>query len=270
MSVQAAFLLPSSPLPFFRPDNAPWQPLHSALQTCGRRVAELAPDVLIVYSTSWTAVMDQLWQTRAVLEGRHIDHNWFEYGELGYRFRTDTELAARCVAGANAAGLQSKGVDYDQFPIDTGTIVAMHYLNPEGRIPVVITSNNLYHDGATTRRIAATAVNAAAEQGKRAVVVAIGELSGTFFRHDIDIAADTVFTPAADAANHAMLDLLVGGDGEAVRAALPAYAGEAKVDFGFKHLEFLLEALGDRIGSAEVLGYGPLYGRGGAVVQLNP
>ena len=270
MTVKAAFLLPSSPLPYFRPDNPPWQPLHAAMQLCGERVAALKPDVLIVYPTSWIAVLDQQWQARKQLSGEHVDHNWFEYGELRYDLRADTELVASCVAAANLKGLHSKAVDYDQFPIDTGTIVAMNYLNGQGRIPVVITSNNVYHDAAKTRQIAATAIAAAAAQGKSAVVVAIGELSGEFYRHDIDISQDRVIVGPNGDLNQPMLDHLVRGDFATFSTQLDDYARRAKVDFGFKHMHFLLEAVGGKPKHAELLAYAPLYGKGGAVLQLTP
>ena len=270
MSIEAVFLLPGSPLPYFKSENPPWSSLNQALIEAGRRVEEIDPDVLIVYPTTWFAVMDQLWQTRAHLEGLHTDHNWFEYGDLPFSFDTDTELANACVAAANEKGIQSKAVDYDEFPIDTGTIIAMNYLNPEGKIPVVITSNNLYHDGAMTRDIAAIAVEQAEKQGKRAVVIGIGELSATFFREEIDISEDTIAVPEEDQWNRRMLDYLAEGDFPAFLSNLEEYTGAAKVDMGFKHMHFLLSALKDQPSSAEVLAYGPLYGKAGAVVQLLP
>lgn len=55
-----------------------------------------------------------------------------------------------------------------------------------------------------------------------------------------------------------------------LRAAWGDYAGQAKVDMGFKHMAFILGALGGGYSSAEVLGYGPVYGAGAAIVALNP
>jgi 2-aminophenol/2-amino-5-chlorophenol 1,6-dioxygenase alpha subunit len=270
MSIEAAFLLPASPLPYFKSHNPPWAVLSQALQEAGRRVHEIDPDVLIVYPTTWYAVMDQLWQTRPHLEGLHTDHSWFEYGDLPFSFETDTDLANACVASANEKGIQSKGVNYDGFPIDTGTIVAMHYLNPEGKIPVLITSNNLYHDSKLTREIAGIAISELEKQGKRAVVIGIGELSASFFREEIDIAADTFASEAEDRWNRTMLGYLVQGDFTSFMDSMDAYVSEAKVDMGFKHMHFLLGTMRDMPASAEVLGYGPLYGKAGAVVQFTP
>jgi len=67
-----------------------------------------------------------------------------------------------------------------------------------------------------------------------------------------------------------VLDLIAGGDVDGLRQAWPDFATEAKVDMGFKHMSFVLGALDDHYASAEVLGYGPLYGTGGAVVHFTP
>jgi 2-aminophenol/2-amino-5-chlorophenol 1,6-dioxygenase alpha subunit len=55
---------------------------------------------------------------------------------------------------------------------------------------------------------------------------------------------------------------------EELARLLPDYVAQAKVDMGFKHFAFALGALGGRLGRAEVLGYGPQYGNGAAVVRL--
>jgi hypothetical protein len=43
--------------------------------------------------------------------------------------RCDVDLARACIAAATAGGVRSKAVDYEDFPIDTGTIVANAFVN---------------------------------------------------------------------------------------------------------------------------------------------
>jgi 2-aminophenol/2-amino-5-chlorophenol 1,6-dioxygenase alpha subunit len=270
MPIKSAFLVPSSPLPYFHRDTPPWGHFADALTEAGERIAALAPDVLIVYATTWQAVMDQLWQTRPEQQGIHVDHNWFELGELSYDFHIDVDLADACVQAATANGIKSKGVNYDGFPIDTGTIVAMHFLNPQGKIPVVLASNNLYHDPDTVAELGQIAVAEADKQGKSAVAISIGELSGSFFRGDIDIATDHIFREEEDSWNRRMLDFLANGDLESLNANLEQYNSEARAEYGFKHIQFVLNALGNNYVSAELMAYGPLYGKGGVVMQFKP
>lgn len=268
MSVVSAFLVPGSPLPFVHPGNPPWGKLAQAMKVAGKSLAASAPDTIVVYSTQWIAVLDQLWQTRPHLEGVHVDENWHEYGDLPFSIDIDTEFAELAVAATNAAGIKSKGVNYDQFPIDTGTIVAAHFLNPGNRIPLVITANNVYHDWLRTQEIGRIAVGQAARLNRKVAIVVVGGLSGTSFRHAIDIGSDHVAAESEDAWNKKILQLMEKGDVEALLAACPQYAAEAKVDMGFKHLAFLLGALGGKFSGATVHGYGPLYGTGGAVVEF--
>lgn len=268
MSVVAAFLVPGSPLPYVRRDNPPWGALADALDGTGQALAAAQPDTLVVYSTQWIAVLDQLWQTRPHLVDVHVDENWHEYGDLPFDITIDTELAEAAVAATNEAGIKSKGVDYDKFPIDTGTIVASAFLNPGNERPLVITSNNVYHDWQMTQTLGRVAAEQAQALGRKIAVIGVGGLSGSYFRHGIDIAADRIASEAEDEWNRRILSLLAQGDLDALREQCPTYAAEARVDMGFKHFAFLLGALGGQFSGATVHGYGPLHGAGGAVVEF--
>ncbi|MCB1746714.1 MAG: tRNA U-34 5-methylaminomethyl-2-thiouridine biosynthesis protein [Gammaproteobacteria bacterium] len=270
MSIVCACLLPGSPLPYVRRDNPPWGALATAMEQAGEIVAACEPETLIVYSTQWFAVLDQLWLTRPRMQGLHVDENWHEYGELPFDFAIDLELAEAVIPATQAVEVRSKGVDYDGFPVDTGTIVANAFLNSADRYRLVVASNNLYHDWSTTHALGRIAAAEADRRARRVAVVGVGGLSGAFFRGAIDIAEDRIVRAEDDAWNRRVLDLIVAGDGGKLLEAVPAYAAEARVDMGFKHLAFILGALGDRYAGAEVHGYGPLYGAGGAVVTFRP
>jgi 2-aminophenol/2-amino-5-chlorophenol 1,6-dioxygenase subunit alpha len=268
MTVVSAFLVPGSPLPYVQPDNPPWGKLAQAMHAAGKSLAASQPDTIVVYSTQWIAVLDQLWQTRPHLEGVHVDENWHEYGDLPFAIDIDTELAESAAAAANEEGIKSKGVNYDQFPIDTGTIVAANFLNPGNRLPLVITANNVYHDWQRTEAIGRIAAQQAEALNRKVAVVGVGGLSGSCFRQVIDIGDDRIAVEAEDVWNRKILSLMEQGDVEALRKACPQYAAEARVDMGFKHLAFVLGAVGGRFTGAIVHGYGPLYGSGGAVVEF--
>lgn len=268
MTVVSAFLVPGNPLPFLRPDNPPWRPLAEGYRQAGAALEASAPDVIVVYSTQWIAVLDELWQTRRSLKGMHVDENWYEYGDLPFDIEVDVALAEACVQGSKDAGVSAKGVDYDGFPIDTGTIVMSKFMNPEKKRPLVVASNNVYHDPATTAKLAGVAVAKAAAQNKKVAVVAVGGLSGTIFRQEIDIAEDRIASEQDDGWNRKILSLLERGDLAALEREAPNYAKEARVDMGFKHLWWILGGLGERFAGATVHAYGPTYGSGAAVVEF--
>ncbi|WP_308910463.1 tRNA U-34 5-methylaminomethyl-2-thiouridine biosynthesis protein [Pseudokordiimonas caeni] len=267
MAIVSAFLLPGNPLPALHPDTDPWQQLVEAYQEVGEAIRTARPDVLMIYSTQWYAVLDQLWQARAEIEGIHVDEQWHDYGDLPFRLRTDTALAADCVARANAAGIKSKGVDYDGFPIDTGTIVATGFIDPEAKIPTLIAACNLYHDFAKTEALGAVAREAVLAGDKRAVVLAVGGLSSNYIDHVIDLTDDHIAKSEDDAANRRFLAAIRNADQDGLRKAALDYAASTGTDMGMKHIAWILGTCAT-IQGADVKAYGPIYGAGAAVVEF--
>ena len=164
--------------------------------------------------------------------------------------------------------MRSKAVDYEGFPIDTGTIIANNYLNPDGKLPLVIAANNVYHDWETTKKLAATTVACANKLGRRVALVGVGGLSGSIIREEIDLASDHIASKADDDWNRKMLRLIASGNLAGVAKACPKYAAEARVDMGFKHLAWILGGLSEQCTGAMVHAYGPSYGSGAAVVEF--
>lgn len=268
MTLVASFLVSGHPLPGLSTKTPTHAVFTKALSAASQALAATKPEVIVAYSTQWIAVLDELWQTRPHLEGVHVDENWYDYGDLPFDLRIDTELADACIAASKAAAISAKAVDYDGFPVDTGSIVMANALDPQKRLRFVLASNNLYHDGATTEKLAAIAVEQAGRLGRRVALVGVGGLSGTIFRDRIDLEKDRIATTEDDAQNRKLLKLLEAGDAAAVRAFLPEYARSARADMGAKHLSWLLGGMGDRFAGANVLGYGAAYGTGQAIVQF--
>ena len=268
MTAVSAFLVPGSPLHLLRPDNPPWRPVLAGFERAARALAMSRPDAVLLYSTQWIAVLDALWQARPRLTGTHVDETWHDYGDMPFDIRVDTDLAQACAAASKAAGISSKAVDYDRFPIDSGTIVATRLLDPEGRLPLVMAANNLYHDAATTAKMAGIAATAARAQNKKVAVVGVGGLSGTLFRERLPLEQDRIAAETDDSWNRRILRLLEKGDSGQLDAEIGAYAREARVDMGFKHLAWIRGAIGGRFFGARVHGYGPAHGAGAAVVEF--
>jgi len=269
MPVVSAFLVPGNPLPRLRPEVPGLGRLAAAMQRAGRALRSSRPDAILVYSTQWLAVLEQQWLTRRRSVGLHVDENWYEFGELPYDIHADTDLGQACVSHSLKVGVHARAVDYDGFPIDSGTIAAASLLGIGGpEFPLVVGSNNLYHDAGTTLRLGSMAAACAHEQGKRVAVVGVGGMSGTLFRTDMDLRADRLATADDDKWNHRVLRLMESGDIAELKRVLPDFAREARADMGFKHFYWILGALEGRFMGARVHGYGPLYGSGGAVVEL--
>jgi 2-aminophenol/2-amino-5-chlorophenol 1,6-dioxygenase alpha subunit len=268
MPVVAAFVMPPLPHLVLKPDVAPWQRLGMAATAAGEALAACRPDTIAIYSTQWIAVLDQLWQTRPRLQGVHVDENWYEWGDLAFDISIDVTFAEACITRANQTGLRSKSVNYDGFPIDTGTIVAMHFVDPGHRRRAIVAANNIYHDWVKTEQIGRLVRAVAQDQNKRVAAVAVGGLSARMFRSPIDPAEDRFAEAADDEANRRVLAAFETGDAERVRLEAGAAARAVPMDSGLKHLAFLIGALGERFGPATVHGYEPIYGTGGVVVDV--
>lgn len=269
MTIVSAFLVPGSPLPQLKPHILGWGQLAAAMQQAGAALAASKPDLVLVYSTQWIAVLDQLWLTRSRSSGVHVDENWYEFGDLPYDIYSDTHIAQSCVTASPQHGVHARGVDYDGFPIDTGTIVACTLLRMGGaELPLVVGSNNLYHSRETTEQLGALASDCAHAQGKRVAVVGIGGLSGTIFRSEIDPHTDHIASTEDDQWNQQILRLMESGDIAQLKHLIPRFHKEARADMGFKHFHWILGALKGHFSSAKVHGYGPAYGTGAAVVEF--
>ena len=269
MTIVSAFLVPGSPLPHLRSDVAGWNKFKLAMEEVGRGLRASKPDVVLVYSTQWFAVLDEIWLTRRRSEDVHVDENWHEFGELAYDIYSDVGLAQTCIDSCKAAGINARGADYESFPIDTGTIVACNALSiGTADLPVVVASNNLYDDAGATEKIASLAVACMSEKGKRIAVVGVGGLSGSVFTTDMDPAQDHIVNETEELWNRKILSLMEEGNVQVLRDVLKTYAKEAKVEMGFKHFNWLLGALGGRFKGAVIHHYGPIYGSGAAVVEL--
>jgi 2-aminophenol/2-amino-5-chlorophenol 1,6-dioxygenase alpha subunit len=269
MPIVAAFLLPGLPHPLLKPEVKPWGLIAAAATAAGKALAAARPEALLIYSTQWIAVLDQLWQARPEIEGVHVDENWYELGDISFHIRTDTALAQACIAKTADIGIRSKPVDYDAFPVDTGTLVAQHFLNKDASLPIVSTSNNVYHDWQKTEALGGVARSVAEAGGKRVAAIGVGGLSSRMFRSPIDPSSDHFAQSSDDDANRLLLSRLESGDAEGVRHQSSEMAGAMPTDFGLKHLAFLLGAVGGSFRGASVHGYGPIYGTGAAAVELH-
>lgn len=266
--VVAAYMLPASPLLLLKRDEPRYAELAKAAERVAKELEDLAPDVLVIYSTRWYAVLDQLWQGRNRMTGLHVDENWHELGEMRYDMTTDVSMARACVRGARQLGVASKLVDYEGFPLDSATVAAHALVNPRGLMPTVVVANNLYHDFERTRMLGGIVAEEAEKQGKRVAVLVLGGLSGSEFREVRPFSEDAIASALDDEWNRRVLKLIEERDIDALLRELPMFLAQARGDMGFKHLAFALGALGGRLGLAKVYAYGPQYGSGAAVVRL--
>ena len=262
------YIMPGMPHVMLPPESASRSELRNACRVAGANAQEARPDVLIIFSTQWVSVLGHLVQARANPTGLHVDENWYDLGNLPYNFRTDLEVARRTIDLGTAAGLQVRPVDYEGFPVDTGTLVALNFLNPKSEIPVVCISCNIYSGREEELKLGQATADAVRALGRRAVVVASTGLSGHYFTREITDEEDRIVNQEDDAANRKLLDLMAAGKGVDAMDMVPEYAAKTGADMQFKSYYWLMGAIGaDRV-KGKVLGYGSIWGSGAAVVEF--
>ncbi len=266
--VVAAYWLPASPLLALRPNEPAYAELMQGMERVRRDLERLAPDTLVIYSTRWYAVLDQLWQGRARMSGLHVDENWHELGEIPFDLTTDVSLAKACTRAARQAGIASKRVDYNGFPLDSATLMANALLNPDGQWPTLIVANNLYYGFDRTRELGELVAKQADLQGKRVAVLVLGGLSGAEWRDDRPLSQDAIASATDDSWNRRLLQCLEQRDVSELQRLLPDFVAQAKGDMGLKHVAFALGAMHGRLGEVKVYAYGPQYGSGAVVAKL--
>lgn len=246
-----------------------WLKCATAMEKLGAAVKAEGFDRIVMYSTQWLSVLGTSFQAQPEPNGVHVDENWYAYGDLPFRFKCDAQLAAGFAERLKTEKLPSKTVSYEGFPIDTATIVALKFLNPDGKIPVNLVSSWVYANGETSKKIGSLMREVIQKDGKKTLLVATSLLSSRFFTKEIDPQADQIAMPSDDDWNRRVLGLWEKGDLREVTTLSGAFVKEAKADMQFNAFHWLHGALGEEKVNGKVVHYGPLWGTGAAVVEFH-
>lgn len=250
-----------------RPDlNDSYAKLALACEELGEEFKRQSVRRILYYSTQWLSVLGQSVQTRPRVKGLHVDENWYDIASLSFDFQIDQALARNMIEHSKEAGFQVRGIDYEGFPVDTGTIVANKLLN-KADLPTGMYSSCVYSDYAETLRIGQVVKAAADSLDGVTAVVAVSGLSRRYFTTEIDFQEDHIRDPKDDLLNRKILAAMNEGDWLSVSKMREDYCRDAKVDMGLKALAFLDGAGACKTGRRlKTMAYGAIYGTGAAVM----
>lgn len=266
-----AFMVPGLPqLVFPESGQGQWETLRGAMREAANQCAAAKPDVLVIYSAQWISVLGHSFQFAANPTGLHVDENWHDMGDLPFSFKIDRALTATAERLTRDRGLSTKLVDYEGFPVDTATLVALRYFNPDNELPVVIVSSNIYAGPEDSMKLGQAMGEAIRQSGKRAVLINCSLLSHRFLTEAVTPETDRFSRPEDDQLNRQMLDLLERGQTLKALEFGPEYAQNAGAEMGFKGFYWMMGAMNSPTIPAEVLAYGPLWGTGAAVLAYDP
>ncbi len=262
-----AFIVPG--LPHLAFDTPGWDNLKQAMQQAGESARAVNPDVLVIYSAQWISVLGHSFQADPNPRGVHVDENWYDLGDFEFNFKVDVELSKLAEETVRGKGFATKLINYEGFPVDTGTLVVLKAFNPENKIPVMIVSSNIYASPEDSFRLGEAIGEALRHSGKKAVLINCSSLSNRFLTEDIVPAQDRLASQKDDEWNRRMLDLIQAGKTAEVLAKAPDYIKEANPEMQFKGFYWLMGVLSKPEIVGNVLAYGPLWGTGAAVVEYN-
>jgi 2-aminophenol/2-amino-5-chlorophenol 1,6-dioxygenase alpha subunit len=270
--IEKAYIVPGLPHIYLAADrNKGWASLRDNYLRIAKEIEQSDAELMLVYSTQWFSVIGHLFQVDPKPAWTLVDANWYEYGEIPYELRIDAEFGNRYCETAKRFGLQAATVNYKGFPVDSGTVVAMKFLNPANRIPASVVSCNIYAERDETRVLGRAARVALEEHGKKAIVVVVSNFSNRFHTVDIDPANDAISSAKDDEWNRKLLEILADGRLEDTAQLARQFAREANADMGFKAIWWLSALLGETNQfTGKVWDYQPVWGTGAALVELTP
>tara|TARA_Y100001935_G_scaffold252971_1_gene258026 strand:+ start:4367 stop:5389 length:1023 start_codon:yes stop_codon:yes gene_type:complete len=269
-----AFVLPGLPHLLLAADKNPgWKKVRNSFDQVKASIDELNPDVLLVYSTYWPSILGHQVQTREMSEWTHVDDQFHALGSIPYKIKGDKKLGESIVKNAKARGLYAKTVDYNGFPIDTGSVVVHELINKDARRPMVIVSSNVYSDRAETVVFGKAAVDALNEQGKTAVAIVVTSLSNRLHTRVVDPKEDHIHSLKDQEWNEKFMEFLGEGRLEDASQLSRQFHKEARVHkvANFKPFWWLSAVMGaNNLYAGEILSYAPVCGTGAAVIRLTP
>ena len=269
-----SFVVPVHPHTVLAPEqNEGWNRLRQAYDEAAKIITDSSADLLIIYSTTWPSIIGHQLISDPNPEWVMVDHDFHELGSINYSFNIDAEFAELWNAENKTRGLQSRCVNYQGFPIDVGSVVALTLLNPDNKIPAVIVSSNVYADRSETTVLAKACRDIVKKTGRKAVAITAMSLSNRMFTEHIDPKDDKIHSLKDDEWNRKILEFLGEGRLEDVGQLSRTIQQQIRVQkvVNFKPMWWLSAMNENRNNlTGNVLAYEAVHGAGCAVVNLNP
>lgn len=268
--IVGAAWVPGLPFILNSEKSAQWKGLATGLEALSTHIKELKPEVLVFYSTQWLSVLGTSFQVQPNPKGTHVDENWYEWGDLEFNFKTDPKLGETFASSVAKLGMPTKTVNFEEFPIDTGTLVALKTLNSKNEYPVSIVSSWVYADAQKTESIGKAMAEAVEASGKKAFFIASSLLTTRFFTEEIAPGDDKISHAEDDIWNKKVLSIFESGNLAQGKAVATEFARSRPVDMQFNAFHWLSGVMQHQKWTGQVLAYGPQWGAGAAVAEFRP
>ena len=265
MAILAAFAVPHPPL--IIPEvgcgrEKGIQATVDAYEEVGRRIAELAPDTIVVSSPHATLYRDYFHVSPG--RGARGDFSRFGASRASYRVTYDEEFADALDAACGQAGVEG-GTSYEREPrLDHATMIPVHFIQK-------------YYKGFELVRIGLSGFNAgehyrmgqliqkvARRLGRRVVYVASGDLS-----HKLTADGPYGFAPEGPEFDARVTDDFARGDLFDLLCVDPGFA-ERAAECGLRSFQMMAGALDRTAVTPELLSYEGPFGVGYGIASFVP
>lgn len=265
MAIIAGFAVPHPPLIIPEVGNGREKGIQAtidAYEEVGRRIAELAPDTIVLSSPHATLYRDYF----HISPGRSARGDFSAYGASRARYQVeyDTELAAALERACERAGV-SGGTGYEREPrLDHATMIPVHFVRHHYRDFRLVRIGLSGFNAGEHYRMGQLVQQTAARLGRRVVYIASGDLS-----HKLTADGPYGFAPEGpvfderitrDFAAADFLDILCMDPGLAERAA----------ECGLRSFQMMAGAFDRTAVTGELLSYEGPFGVGYGIAAFMP
>ena len=261
--------LPGSPL------RAAREPAVSSLRELGRRAKERGVTCFVVFDTHWLSNFGYHINANARHRGSFTSHEAPQMiQDLRYDLPGDTDLAKAIAERSGDAGLNVIAHEVASLGLEYGTVVPMHYLNPDGFAKVVSVASPLFTSFEESRILGEATRRAIDESGERVAILASGSLSHRLWPNK-KLGPEAWTSVASEFNRQVDLRVLELWQSRRYREfldMLPDYAAKCNGEGGMADTIMLFAALGwyDYCGAAEQLcDYFPSSGSGQVNVEFH-
>ncbi|MFB6448335.1 3,4-dihydroxyphenylacetate 2,3-dioxygenase [Bradyrhizobium tunisiense] len=251
------------------------EPAVSSLRELGRRARERGVTSFVVFDTHWLSNFGYHVNANARHCGSFTSHEAPQMiQDLRYDLPGDTALAEAIANRAVDAGLNVIAHQVASLGLEYGTIVPMHYLNPDGFAKVVSVASPLFTSFEESRILGEATRRAIDQSGERVAVLASGSLSHRLWPNK-KLGPEAWTSIASEFNRQVDLRVLELWQSRRYREfldMLPDYATKCNGEGGMADTIMLFAALGwyDYCGAAEQLcDYFPSSGSGQVNVEFH-
>ena len=150
----------------------------NSLRELGRRARERGVTCFVVFDTHWLSNFGYHINANARHRGSFTSHEApHMIQDLRYDLPGDTKLAEAIAGRAGAVGLNVIAHQVMSLGLEYGTIVPMHYMNPDGFAKVVSVASPLFTSFEESRILGEATRRAIEQSGERVAILASGSLS---------------------------------------------------------------------------------------------